>query len=50
MRTKIIALVLCGAANIAAGAAAEWWWLLGIGVWVLVAAFLMGDDLPPVGR
>ncbi|WP_158943682.1 hypothetical protein [Streptomyces sp. NRRL S-378] len=41
MRLKIISLALCGAAMIAAGATAEWWWLLGIGVWVLAAAFLM---------
>ncbi|MFC9820484.1 hypothetical protein ACFWG6_35390 [Streptomyces erythrochromogenes] len=41
MRLKIISLALCGAAVIAAGATAQWWWLLGIGVWVLVAAFLM---------
>ncbi|WP_159042579.1 hypothetical protein [Streptomyces sp. IGB124] len=41
MRFKIISLALGGAAMIAAGATAEWWWLLGIGVWVLVAAFLV---------
>ncbi|MFD7264014.1 hypothetical protein [Streptomyces sp. NPDC059874] len=41
MRLRIIALMLCAAAMITAGLAAEWWWLLGIGVWTVIVAFLM---------
>lgn len=40
MQIKIITLALCGAAMVAAGAVFEWWWLLGIGVWALIVAFL----------
>ncbi|MET9318834.1 hypothetical protein ABZX75_01330 [Streptomyces sp. NPDC003038] len=40
MRLRIIALALCAAIMITVGAAAEWWWLLGIGVWTVIVAFL----------
>ncbi|MGW7453500.1 hypothetical protein [Streptomyces sp. NPDC054787] len=40
MRIEIINLTLCAVAVIAAGAAAEGWWLVGIGVWALIVAFL----------
>ncbi|MEV4192993.1 hypothetical protein [Streptomyces toxytricini] len=40
MRLRVIALVLCGAVTITVGAVSEWWWLLGIGVWAVIAAFL----------
>ncbi|MFD9520737.1 hypothetical protein [Streptomyces sp. NPDC059979] len=40
MRLRIITLILCAAAMIAAGLATEWWWLLGIGVWTVIVAFL----------
>ncbi|MCY0928975.1 hypothetical protein OTB20_22715 [Streptomyces sp. H27-H1] len=41
MRPRIIALTLGGGTLVAGGAAAAWWWLLGIGVWMIIAAFLM---------
>ncbi|UUS33920.1 MULTISPECIES: hypothetical protein [Streptomyces] len=40
MRSKIIGMTLT-AAFVAAGAAADWWCLIGIGVWLVIAAFLM---------
>ncbi|MFJ6760469.1 MULTISPECIES: hypothetical protein [unclassified Streptomyces] len=40
MRFRVIALALGATVMIAAGAAFEWWWLLGIGVWTMVVAFL----------
>lgn len=41
MRPRIIGLTSGGMALIAAGVVAEWWWLLGIGVWMIIAAFLL---------
>ncbi|WP_411104959.1 hypothetical protein [Streptomyces sp. cmx-4-9] len=41
MRRRIITLTLGAAVMTVAGAVAGWWWLLGIGVWVLIAAFLI---------
>ncbi|MFD3538441.1 hypothetical protein ACFWUQ_02940 [Streptomyces sp. NPDC058662] len=41
MRLRIIALTVGATAMITAGAVAEWWWLLGIGVWTLIVASLM---------
>ncbi|MEU9378531.1 hypothetical protein AB0D94_32920 [Streptomyces sp. NPDC048255] len=41
MRLRIIVLTLGAAAMITAGLATEWWWLLGIGVWTVIVAFLM---------
>ncbi|WP_328741337.1 hypothetical protein OHA91_39470 (plasmid) [Streptomyces erythrochromogenes] len=40
MRLRITILTLGAIAMIVAGAAAEWWWLLGIGVWTMIVAFV----------
>lgn len=40
MRLRIIVLTLGATAMITAGVATEWWWLLGIGVWTVIVAFL----------
>ncbi|MCY0953621.1 hypothetical protein OG756_35375 [Streptomyces sp. NBC_01310] len=41
MRPRIISLTIGAAVLVTAGVLAEWWWLIGIGVWMLIAAFLL---------
>ncbi|MEI5034951.1 hypothetical protein RB201_26575 [Streptomyces sp. S1A(2023)] len=40
MRRAVHAMVLIAVALIALGASTGTWWVLGVGVWVLIAAFL----------
>ncbi|MFD3679437.1 hypothetical protein [Streptomyces sp. NPDC058613] len=41
MRRRILTLTPAAAVMAAVGALFGWWWLLGVGVWVLIAAFLI---------
>ncbi|MFV0126671.1 hypothetical protein ACLGI4_02965 [Streptomyces sp. HMX112] len=41
MRRIVAALLLWALALIVAGALADWLWLIGLGAWALIAAFLI---------
>ncbi|WP_160159714.1 hypothetical protein [Streptomyces sp. WAC05374] len=41
MRRIIVALTMLAVALVAAGALAGWLWLVGIGAWLLITAFLL---------
>lgn len=41
MGTRIIVLMMGSGVLVSAGALAEWWWLMGIGAWMLIAAGLL---------
>ncbi|MFF9870476.1 hypothetical protein ACF1G0_34755 [Streptomyces sp. NPDC013953] len=41
MRSRIISLMIGSAILVTAGALAHWWWLIGIGAWMLIAACLI---------
>ncbi|WP_179381925.1 hypothetical protein [Streptomyces sp. SA15] len=41
MRRIVAALTLLAVALVAGGALADWLWLLGLGAWVLIVAFMI---------
>ncbi|MGW7199107.1 hypothetical protein [Streptomyces chryseus] len=41
MRSRIVTLMITSAVLVTAGALTEWWWLIGIGAWLLIAAGLL---------
>jgi hypothetical protein len=41
VRSRSVALTIGAAVFVTAGALANWWWLIAIGAWVLIAAGLM---------
>ncbi|MGJ5805303.1 hypothetical protein ACSCB1_40360 [Streptomyces europaeiscabiei] len=41
MRSGIVSLMIGAAVLVTAGALADWWWLIGIGAWMLIAAGLL---------
>jgi hypothetical protein len=41
MRSRIVSLMTGAVVLVTAGALADWWWLIGIGAWMLIAAGLL---------
>lgn len=41
MRSRIISLMIGSVVLVTAGALADWWWLIGVGAWMLIAAGLL---------
>ncbi|MFI0975649.1 hypothetical protein ACH4SP_01325 [Streptomyces sp. NPDC021093] len=47
LKRIIAALLVLAAALITAGSLTGWFWLLGVGVWALMAAFLLEFTFSP---